>query len=97
MTKYNIITFKDMVTVNRVQAGLSDRMWSAGCRITQHDLTADEVRSKIVDSAFTHDHIEWSKLVELVTEGDQEEPGRAWKNPKEVNKWDNPHDTTTIY
>jgi hypothetical protein len=89
MTKYNVITFKNMVTVNRVQEGLSDRMWTAGCRITHHDLTAEEVRSKIVDSAFTHDHIEWAKLVELVTQDDQDEPGKAWKNLREPNKWDN--------
>jgi len=96
MTKYNIISFKDMVAVNRVQEGLNDRMWTAGCRITSHDLTADEVRSKIVDSAFTHDHIEWAKLVELVTQ-DEYEPGKAWKNLKETNKWDNPHDTKKYY
>lgn len=76
-----------MVAVNRVQEGLNDRMWTAGCRITSHDLTADEVRSKIVDSAFTH--IEWAQLVELVTQDDQYEPGKAWKNIKEPNKWDN--------
>ncbi len=82
-----------MVTVNSVKEGINDRMWTAGCRITSHDLTADEVRSKIVDSAFSaFAHVEWAKLVELVTQDDQYEPGRAWKN-KETNKWDNPHDT----
>ena len=92
---YNILSYKDpkegnLMAVNIAPQGLSDFLFNNGVRILAHALTADEVRGFITDKAFTHDHTEYAKLVELVTSNSDTtyEPARAWKGRYD-NPWDN--------
>lgn len=92
---YNILSYKDpnegmLMAVNIAPQGLSDFLFNSGVRILAPALTREQVRGFIIKMAFTHDHTEYAKLVEIVTNNSNttSEPARAWKG-RYSNPWDN--------
>lgn len=97
---YNILSYNDpkegkVIATNIAPQGLSDFLFNNGVRILAPALTREEVRGFIQRHDITYDHIDYSELIERVTSNsdyETPEPGRAWKNLKETNKWDNEKD-----
>jgi hypothetical protein len=96
---YNVLSYNDpnegkVIATNIAPQGLSDFLFNNGVRILAPALTREEVRGFIQRHDITYDHIDYSELVERVTSNSdyEPEPGRAWKNLKETNKWDNEKD-----